>query len=116
MNSMAAMQSQAETTVLTQEAQEFVRKLARRFEARRQELLSYRTLVQWAIDSGKLPTFLPETAEIRKAEWRVAPIPKDLTDRRVEITGPVDRKMIINALNSGANVFMADFEDANSPT
>ena len=113
---MVAMQSQAEATVLTQEAQEFVRKLARRFEARRQELLSYRTLVQWAIDSGKLPAFLPETAGIRKAEWRVAPIPKDLLDRRVEITGPVDRKMIINALNSGANVFMADFEDSNSPT
>ena len=63
-----------------------------------------------------MPDFLPETAEIRKSEWTVAPIPPDLHDRRVEITGPVERKMIINALNSGANVFMADFEDSNSPT
>ena len=113
---MAVMQSQAEAAVLTPEAQEFVRKLANEFEARRQELLAYRGLVQFAIDSGKFPAFLPDTAHIRKAEWRVAPIPKDLLDRRVEITGPVDRKMIINALNSGANVFMADFEDSNSPT
>ena len=65
---------------------------------------------------AQLPDFLPETAHIREAEWTVAPIPHDLLDRRVEITGPVDRKMIINALNSGANVFMADFEDSNSPT
>ena len=72
--------------------------------------------MQREIDNGKLPDFLPETAGIRESEWRVAPIPKDLLDRRVEITGPVDRKMIINALNSGANVFMADFEDSNSPT
>ena len=63
-----------------------------------------------------MPDFLPETASIREAEWNVAPIPKDLLDRRVEITGPVDRKMVINALNSGASVFMADFEDSNSPT
>ena len=72
--------------------------------------------MQQEIDSGKIPDFLPETAGIRQSEWKVAPIPKDLLDRRVEITGPVDRKMIINALNSGASVFMADFEDSNSPT
>ncbi len=71
---------------------------------------------QKAIDAGQFPTFLPETESIRKADWKAAPIPADLQDRRVEITGPVDRKMIINALNSGANVFMADFEDSNSPT
>ena len=72
--------------------------------------------MQREIDNGKFPNFLPETAEIRRSEWKVAPIPKDLMDRRVEITGPVDRKMIINALNSGANVYMADFEDSNTPT
>ena len=72
--------------------------------------------VQAEIDGGALPDFPTETADIRAKEWTVAPIPKDLEDRRVEITGPVDRKMIINALNSGANVFMADFEDSNSPT
>ena len=91
-------------------------KLAARFESRRQELLARRRAVQREIDHGKFPHFLPETAEIRQSEWKVAPIPKDLLDRRVEITGPVDRKMIINALNSGASVFMADFEDSNSPT
>src|SRR5262249_44713500 len=67
-------------------------------------------------DAGQLPDFLPETTSVRESEWKVAPIPADLTDRRVEITGPVERKMVINALNSGANVFMADFEDSNSPT
>jgi len=102
--------------ILTAEALTFVAQLARKFEARRQELLERRRVRQQEIDRGKLPDFLPETAEIRKKDWTVAPIPKDLLDRRVEITGPVDRKMIINALNSGANVFMADFEDANSPT
>src|SRR5262249_51369878 len=86
------------------------------FEPRRQELLARRRVRQGEIDAGKLPYFLPETADIRQAGWRVAPIPKDLLDRRVEITGPVERKMIINALNSGASVFMADFEDSNSPT
>jgi malate synthase len=79
-------------------------------------LLARRRVVQQEIDKGKLPNFLPETAAIRAGDWKVAPIPKDLMDRRVEITGPVDRKMIINALNSGASVFMADFEDSNSPT
>ncbi|MDQ2899018.1 MAG: malate synthase A [Acidobacteriota bacterium] len=102
--------------VLTPEAIEFLHQLSRRFEATRIELLEKRRARQKEIESGKLPDFLPETASIRQSEWTVAPIPPDLLDRRVEITGPVDRKMIINALNSGSNVFMADFEDANSPT
>ena len=110
------MKNTAESAILTPEASAFVTKLARKFEPRRQELLAHRRIVQQEIDAGKNPDFLPETASIRKADWRVAPIPKDLLDRRVEITGPVDRKMIINALNSGASVFMADFEDSNSPT
>jgi len=109
-------QTQIEAGVLTADARAFLLKLAARFEPRRQELLARRQTVQREIDHGKLPDFLPETAEIRQSEWEVAPIPKDLLDRRVEITGPVYRKMIINALNSGANVFMADFEDSNSPT
>ena len=71
---------------------------------------------QQEIDEGALPDFLPETAQIRESAWTVAPIPADLLDRRTEITGPTDRKMVINALNSGASMFMADFEDANSPT
>jgi malate synthase len=108
--------TQTETRVLTPEARAFLLKLAARFEPRRQELLARRQTVQREIDKGKFPDFLPETAGIRQSDWKVAPIPKDLLDRRVEITGPVDRKMIINALNSGANVFMADFEDSNSPT
>jgi len=108
--------AQIESNVLTPEARAFLLKLAGRFEGRRQELLARRKQVQQKIDSGWLPDFLPETAEIRKANWKVAPILRDLTDRRTEITGPVDRKMVINALNSGASVFMADFEDANSPT
>jgi malate synthase len=106
----------AHETVLTKEAVSFLAKLATKFENRRQELLALRRERQARIDQGELPDFLPETANIRQQEWVVAPIPKDLLDRRVEITGPVDRKMIINALNSGANVFMADFEDSNSPT
>src|ERR1022692_4091210 len=109
-------QKQIEAGVLTPEVQAFLLKLAGAFESRRQELLARRRTVQHEIDHGKYPHFLPETAEIRHREWKVAPIPKDLRDRRVEITGPVDRKMIINALNSGASVFMADFEDSNSPT
>src|SRR6202011_1692543 len=108
--------SQMETGILTPEARAFLLKLGTAFEPRRQELLARRRTVQQDIDNGKLPDFLPETAGIRRSDWRVAPIPKDLRDRRVEITGPGDRKMIINALNSGANVFMADFEDSNSPT
>jgi malate synthase len=102
--------------VLTSGAVRFVAELARRFDGTRQELLRKRIVRQKEIVDGRMPGFLPETAKIRESEWKVAPIPKDLRDRRVEITGPVDRKMIINALNSGANVFMADFEDSNSPT
>jgi malate synthase len=90
--------------------------LERRFGARRRELLSARARRQERLDAGDRPDFLPETAEIRKGDWTVAPLPPDLIDRRVEITGPVERKMIINALNSGARVFMADFEDSNTPT
>ena len=102
--------------ILTDEAMAFVAALARTFEARRQELLGRRRERQTAIDAGIFPDFLPETAGIRAGDWKCAPIPADLQDRRVEITGPVERKMIINALNSGANVFMADLEDSNSPT
>jgi malate synthase len=108
--------NEIETAILSPEARAFLLKLAGRFEPRRQELLARRRTVQRDINHGRFPDFLPETATIRQSEWKVAPIPKDLVDRRVEITGPVDRKMIINALNSGANVFMADFEDSNSPT
>ncbi len=108
--------SDAHKTVLTAEAVEFLKKLSSNFEERRQQLLAQRRERQARIDKGELPDFLPETANIRKAEWSVASIPADLMDRRVEITGPVDRKMIINALNCGAEVFMADFEDSNSPT
>jgi len=102
--------------ILTPEALKFVASIHNKFESTRRELMSNRIRVQKEISSGKFPQFLPETQKIREAEWKVAPIPKDLTDRRVEITGPVTRKMIINALNSGAKVFMADFEDSNSPT
>ncbi len=103
--------------VLTPAALDFVAKLDRVFSARREELLRKRDARQAELDAGKLPDFLPETADVRAADWTVAPIPADLLDRRVEITGPSsDRKMVINALNSGAKVFMADFEDANSPT
>src|SRR5437016_1048621 len=102
--------------ILSAEALEFLAHLAKEFEPRRQQLLERRQTRQAEIDSGKLPVFSEETAAIRSSAWTVAPIPDDLQERRVEITGPVDRKMIINALNSGASVFMADFEDANSPT
>src|SRR5689334_400296 len=102
--------------VLSPGALEFLAALARRFEPQRQALLERRRLRQAALDAGELPDFLPETRDIRERAWTVAAIPRDLRDRRVEITGPVDRKMMINALNSGANVFMADFEDANAPT
>src|ERR1035441_7152627 len=106
----------AYSQILTPEAMKFLGELARRFESTRVERLAARVQVQAAIDGGALPDFPAETADIRAKEWTVAPIPKDLEDRRVEITGPVDRKMVINALNSGANVFMADFEDSNAPT
>jgi malate synthase len=102
--------------VLTPRALEFLAGLHRRFNNRRLELLVLREARQERLDDGELPDFLPDTRKVRESDWRVGPVPSDLQDRRVEITGPVDRKMIINALNSGANVFMADFEDATSPT
>ena len=102
--------------VLTKEAVAFVADLQRRFNPRREELLAARAERQKRLDAGEKPDFLPETAKIRESDWTVAPLPQDILDRRVEITGPVDRKMIINALNCGANVFMADFEDASTPT
>jgi malate synthase len=102
--------------VLSPDALEFAAGLHRRFNARRAELLEARVERQRQIEAGELPDFLPETREVRESDWRVAPVPLDLQDRRVEITGPVERKMMINALNSGARCFMADFEDANSPT
>jgi malate synthase len=102
--------------ILTPEAVNFVATLARAFTKRREELLQRRVQRQAEIDAGKMPDFLPETEHIRNSEWTIAPVPADLQDRRVEITGPVERKMIINALNSGAKVFMADFEDSFAPT
>jgi malate synthase len=102
--------------ILTPGAVAFVAKLHRRFEARRQELLARRAARQKEFDAGRLPDFLPETASIRSSEWKIEPQPADMLDRRVEITGPTDRKMVINALNCGAPVFMADFEDADTPT
>jgi malate synthase len=101
--------------ILSAEALAFVAGLHRRFNRRRLELLAQRTERQELYDAGRLPDFLAETKSIRDGDWTVAKIPADLLDRRVEITGPVDRKMIVNALNSGAKVFMADFEDATSP-
>ena len=102
--------------ILTEEALDFIADLHRRFDPRRQDLLARRAARQKEFDRGKLPDFLPDTQKTREQEWRVAPQPKDLLDRRVELTGPTDRKMVINALNSGASTFMADFEDANCPT
>ena len=102
--------------VLSPAALQFLAALARRFEPERQRLLERRRMRQTELDAGRLPDFLPETHDVREREWTVAPLRPDLVDRRVEITGPVERKMMINALNSGANVFMADFEDANAPT
>ena len=104
-------------TVLTPEALNFVANLQRRFNARRLELLAKRAERQLRIDAGEMPEFLPDTAHIRSDRtWHVAPIPADLQRRHIEITGPTDKKMLINALNSGADVFMADFEDASAPT
>jgi len=102
--------------VLTAPAVSFVEDLTRRFRPRIDELLARRRAVQQRYNHGERPDFLAETADVRRGTWKVAPIPADLQDRRVEITGPVDRKMIINALNSGASIYMADFEDANSPS
>jgi malate synthase len=102
--------------ILTPDAVEFVIALHKRFELERVKLLEARKRRQELLDRGGLPAFLPETEHIRNSVWAATTIPEELMDRRVEITGPTDRKMIINALNSGARVFMADFEDANSPT
>jgi malate synthase len=103
--------------ILTPEALELVAALEHEFGERRRELLSARTQRQERISAGELPAFLEETRAVREADWRVAPAPSDLADRRVEITGPAgDRKMVINAFNSGAQMYMSDFEDANSPT
>jgi len=102
--------------ILTPEALAFVAKLHRKFESRRQELLARRAARQQEFDRGAKPDFLESTRKIRESDWLVAPQPKDMLDRRVEITGPTDRKMVINALNCGAATFMADFEDANCPT
>ncbi len=102
--------------VLTADALEFVAELQRRFGPRRQELLEARAQRREKLRAGEMLDFLPDTREIREADWRVEPVPDDLSQRWVEITGPTDRKMVINALNSGADGFMADFEDANSPT
>ena len=104
------------TEILGAQALAFVAKLGRKFEARRRELMTARARRQAEFDAGRLPDFLPQTKLIRDTDWTVAPVPRNLQDRRVEITGPTDRKMVINALNCGANVFMADFEDSNTPT
>ena len=102
--------------MLTPEAIAFVNDLAGRFSGERARLLARRETEQREFDAGRLPGFPEETRALREADWRVGAIPQDLMDRRVEITGPPERKMVINALNSGANVFMADFEDSLCPT
>jgi len=106
----------AQAEILGKDALEFIGELTRAFGARVDDLLARRSERQKAITNGAMPDFLAETREIRAGTWKVGPIPQDLLDRRVEITGPTDRKMIINALNSGARVFMADCEDSLSPT
>src|ERR687894_2612623 len=102
--------------ILTPEAVAFVAKLSRRFGGRVEEILWKRAKRQERIDAGEMPDFLPETRHIRESDWKIAPVPDDLQDRRVELTGPPDTKMTINALNSGAKTWMADLEDANCPT
>jgi malate synthase len=101
--------------ILTPEALDFVAKIHRKFEPRRRELMAARVERQKRLNAGELPDFLPETKHVREGDWTIAALPQDLQDRRVEITGPVERKMMINALNSGAKIFMTDFEDANCP-
>jgi len=108
--------SPAFAEILTPAALTFLVSLARKFESTRQTLLAKRDARQKEFDAGVLPDFLPDTKNIREGQWVVASVPADIQDRRVEITGPTDRKMVINALNCGANTFMADFEDANCPT
>src|SRR5438105_4256215 len=105
-----------QSEILSPEALEFFCALQREFNPRRLRLLRQRELRQEAIDRGDMPRFLAETKSVREGSWQVLPVPEDLRDRRVEITGSVDRKMVINALNSSANCYMADFEDAHSPT
>ncbi len=105
----------AERQVLTAEAVEFLTELVGKFTPRRNELLAARVRWQQNIDRGELPGFISETASIREGEWKIRGIPQDLRDRRVEITGPVERKMVINALNANVKVFMADFEDSLAP-
>src|SRR5437763_4847643 len=108
--------TEEQADILSPEALEFLAELHRQFNPRRLELLRQRKLRQEALDRDEMPRFLPETKSVREGKWQVLPVPEDLQNRRVEITGPVDRKMVINALNSGANCYMADFEDAHSPT
>ncbi|MGH8947888.1 MAG: malate synthase A, partial [Acidimicrobiia bacterium] len=108
--------SEIEHRVLSPEAVAFLTDLEQEFGWRRGQILADRQIRQRHLDDGERPGFLPETRDIRESEWVIDPVPTDLADRRVEITGPVDAKMMINALNSGARVFMADFEDATSPT
>ncbi|HEX4283701.1 MAG TPA: malate synthase A [Terracidiphilus sp.] len=113
---ITASVSESQAQILSADAIDFIVDLQRTFNARRKELLDARHRRQLKLDAGEKPDFLPATSEIREADWTVAALPADILDRRVEITGPVERKMIINALNSGAKVFMADFEDSNTPT
>jgi len=108
--------TEAQAQILSPEAMAFFAALHREFNPRRLRLLKQRQMRQDIIDRGQMPGFLPETRAVREGKWQVLPVPEDLQNRRVEITGPVDRKMVINGLNSGANCFMADFEDAHSPT
>jgi malate synthase len=103
-------------SILTPQALEFIALLQRTFGARREELLARRAVRQRELDAGRMPDFLPQTASVRAGDWTIASLPRELADRRVEITGPVDRKMVVNALNAGARVFMADFEDSLTPT
>src|SRR5215831_12990103 len=113
---LPSSQSNLFDRILTKPAVGFVAHLARKYESRRRDLMKARAERQARLDAGEGFGFLPETTSIRASNWTVAPVPADLQDRRVEITGPVERKMVINALNSGASCFMADFEDSNSPT
>ena len=108
--------SEIERRILTPKAVAFLTDLEFEFGWRRGQILEARSARQQRIDDGEFPEFLNQTTAVRESDWRIAPIPPDLEDRRVEITGPVDAKMMINALNSKAKVFMADFEDATSPT
>jgi malate synthase len=108
--------TESHADILSPEALDFIVDLQRTFNVRRRELLNAREKRQTRLDAGERPNFLEETRSIRESQWAVAPVPADIIDRRVEITGPVDRKMIINALNSGARIFMADFEDSSTPT